>query len=300
MSPAPPWPGALFVATNLAVSSLGWSASFVFMKLMAGSVDPLVIAAVRGVVAGLALAAFLALTGTSLMPRSREEAVQWLVIGTLNGFVPNILTAYALVHIGASLAAMIQASGPLVVALAAHAMFASEALTARRLAGVVIGLAGMTLLIAPAIDLSAGIGLPGVLAMTGTMLCYAAATLYVRTLARTEANRLAFGQQSVSGLAAVPIALAVLGPQGFAPALPNAWLLLGLGTVSTAIPVIFFMRVLTRAGPTAAAMNSYLMPVWATLLAVLILGETVGWREIAALLVILAGVALVTARPRAA
>ena len=71
-----------------------------------------------------------------------------------------------------------------------------------------------------------------------------------------------------------------------------------LGTLSTAVPITIFMGTLVRHGPTKAAMVGYLMPVFATILAVVFLGESVGLREIAGGAVILSGVWLVSASKR--
>lgn len=291
-------PSFAFVASHLLVSSFCWATSFVFIKLMAGAIDPITLSAVRASVAALALLAFFTIAGIDVMPRGRAEFRQWLVIGTLNGWVPNITTAYAVMEIPAALAAMIQAAGPIVVAIAAHLAFAGEALDRRRALGVAIGFVGMTLLIAPAMSFDQSVSVSGVVAMIVTMLSYAACTIYIRHVRADDPNRLAFGQQSISGAVAIPLALAWAGTTGLAAIQTNLHLLVALGILSTAVPVLFWMRVLARAGPTKAAMNGYLMPVWATLLAVLVLGETVGIREIVAAAIIFAGVALVTA-PRA-
>ena len=70
--------------------------------------------------------------------------------------------------------------------------------------------------------------------------------------------------------------------------------LLALGVLATAIPTVFFMRLIRGAGPTRAAMVVYLQPVWATVLAILFLGEHVSLREVLGAVVVLAGVAIVS------
>lgn len=295
---ASPGPSTAFVTLHLLGSSFGWATSFVFMKLAGNDVAPIVVAACRATVAMLALVLiFGVIGGRNMLPR-REDWGRWLVIGTLNGWAPNLMTAYALTLIPAGLAAMIQAAGPLVVALLAHVMFASERLDGRRALGVLAGLIGMALLIGPAAIPGGPVDPFGALAMAGTMLSYALCTLYIRSLPAAEPDRLAFGQQSVSGLAAIPMALFWVGPMGFLPALDHVWNLLALGVIATAVPVTLFMRVLRAAGPTRASMNSYLMPLWATMLAVFVLGESIGLREIIGGIVVLGGVALVTAPRR--
>jgi drug/metabolite transporter (DMT)-like permease len=191
---------------------------------------------------------------------------------------------------------MIQASGPLIVAVLAHLMFADERLDARRLAGVLVGLAGMGVLIGPA---AFGAVEPwGALAMVLVATCYAVGNLYVRLIPRADPARLALGQQLFSGIPATLLALAVLGPAAFAGVPDRILPLVALGVLATAIPILLFMRLIRGAGPTRASMVGYLQPVFAASLGVLFLGESIGAREFVGGAVVLAGVALVSARGR--
>jgi drug/metabolite transporter (DMT)-like permease len=73
-----------------------------------------------------------------------------------------------------------------------------------------------------------------------------------------------------------------------------------LGVLATAIPILLFMRLIRGAGPTRAAMASYLVPVWATVLAILFLGERVSLREVVGAVAVLSGVAIVSSTGRVA
>jgi drug/metabolite transporter (DMT)-like permease len=285
-------PGFAFIATSLASCSLFWASSFLFIKLMDGALPPLAIAAARGVIGGLTLALWFILSGRSIVPR-RDELRHWLVLGTLNGWVPNVLVAYALLTLAVGKAAMIQASGPLMTAIIAHLAFSDERLTQRRLAGVLTGLAGMALLVGPK-AMEGGASLLAVLAMVGVTLCYAIGNAYAKTAHATEPSRLALGQQVVSGLAALGITLAIEGWPAFAKAQHHLWALLALGVFSTAIPITIYMRLIREAGPTRAAMTGYLMPMWATLLGVAVLNERLGQLEITGGIIVLIGVYVVT------
>jgi drug/metabolite transporter (DMT)-like permease len=188
---------------------------------------------------------------------------------------------------------MIQASSPLIVALLSHALFAEERLTPRRLVGVVVGFAGMGILIGPA-ALPGGVSTTGVLTMLAIACSYAVANVYVRTVKQAEPARLALGQQICSGFAATTLALVLAGPSAFMPVPAHLPPLIALGAAATALPVVLFMTLIRRAGPTRASMVGYLMPVWTAVLAVLFLGETIGLREVLGGAVVLAGVALVS------
>ncbi|MCB5174341.1 DMT family transporter [Microvirga lenta] len=288
----PSAPTPVFLVANLIACSMLWSTSFLFIKL-SGEVNPFVLAATRGLLGASALASWFAVQARSIRPE-RGEWRHWAILGALNGWVPNVLVAFALTQIGTAPAAMIQASGPLIVAVLAHLLFADERLTARRLAGVLVGLAGMGILIGPAALPDSGLSPWGALAMVATALSYATANLYVRSIRHADPARLALGQQICSGLPATVLALALAGPSAFAAVPPSAAPLVALGIVSTALPILLFMRLIRRAGPTRASMVGYLQPVWTATLAVLFLGETIGVREMIGGAVVLTGVALVS------
>ncbi len=292
MSPSPK-----FIVTHLLACSIGWASGFLFIKLGSAGVPPPVVAAMRGLIAAAAFGLYFAAQRRAFWPRGREWR-DWAVLGLLNGWGPNVLVAYALDHIGTAPAAMIQASSPLIVAVLAHAMFADERLGPRRALGVLTGFAGMAVLIGPAaFDL---VNAAGVTAMVAVSVSYALGNIYVRTIPQVEPVRLALGQQLFSGVPVTVLALAALGPAGFAAVPQNAAALIALGLIGTAFPNLFFMRLIRRAGPTRAAMVGYLVPVWAALLAIAFLGETIGLREIAGGAVVLAGVAVVSSTGRRA
>lgn len=291
-------PTPSFLATHLLGCSILWASGFLFIKL-AGTVNPFVIASIRGLLGAATLALFFLVQGRSLMPQGREWRV-WLVLGTFNGWGPNVLVAYALTQITAASASMIQAASPLIVALAAHALFADERLALKRLVGVLVGFVGMGILIGPAGFPDSGVSAAGALAMVAVALSYAAANIFARAVKDADPTRLALGQQFFSALPATGLALALAGPAAFAPVPEHALPLLGLGILGTAIPVLLFMRLIRGAGPTRAAMVGYLLPVWATLLAILFLGEEVGARELSGGAIVLIGVAIVSFTGRVA
>ena len=91
---------------------------------------------------------------------------------------------------------MVQAAGPIMVAVIAHGLYPEERLDARRVAGVLVGFVGMGLLIGPAaLPGLEGMSLPHALAMVATAALYSVGALYVRAIPKAEPIRLAFGQQ---------------------------------------------------------------------------------------------------------
>lgn len=288
---------APLLAQMLACSCL-WAGAFLLMKLVASDLSPLALTAVRGIMGSLLLGAWLLVRGQGIVPRGREWG-DWIVLGLLQGVVPNALTAFALTQITAGLTAMIQASAPLMVAVLAHALFADERLTPRRGGGVLVGFSGMVILLGPAALSDASASRLGVLAMAASAVSYAFGNLYVRTITAPQPLRLAFGQQAFSGVPAVAAVLLHIGPSGFAGASDHVLTLALLGAFGTALPIVLYMNILRLAGPTLGSMNGYLVPIWTIALGVALLGEVPTPQEILAGGLIIAGVAIVSSARRA-
>lgn len=285
-------PTPTFILSHLFACSFLWGSAFLFVKL-SGNLNPFVLASMRGVIGAASLASWFALQGKSILPKPHEWRV-WAFLGTFNGWLPNVLVAYALAQIPTAPAAMIQASSPLIVAVMSHLLFVEERLTLQRLSGILVGFAGMGILIGPAALPESGVSLTGIAAMVLVACSYAAANVYVRTVKNVDPARMALGQQIGSGTAATMLALVVAGPGAFAPAILHLAPLLALGAASTALPILLFMHLIRRTGPTRASMVGYLAPVWTVLLAVLFLNESVGLRECLGGAIVMSGVALVS------
>jgi drug/metabolite transporter (DMT)-like permease len=290
MSPSLPNPSRSFVLGHLFACSLFWGSSFLIIKLMGGQVSPWVIASCRGLVGACTLAIWISLMGQIPWPR-RDEIRDWLILGTTNGWLPNVLVAFALTRLDSGPAAMIQAAGPLVTAVIAHLAFADERLTGPRFAGIVLGFLGVALIIGP--EALEGRGtIAGILAMMGVALGYATGNIYTRTIRNADPARLALGQQFVSGIVATFLALIFMGAAGYAPVPANALPLIALGVVATALPMAIFMRLITHAGPTRAALTGYLVPTVAVILGIAVLGERLSLMQGVGALTVLAGLGL--------
>ncbi len=68
--------------------------------------------------------------------------------------------------------------------------------------------------------------------------------------------------------------------------------IVSLGVVSTAIATVVYFELVTRAGPSFLALINYLIPIWAVGLGVVVLGERPQWSPLAALVLVLAGIAV--------
>lgn len=287
---------AVPLIVQMLVCSFLWGSAFILLKIAGTTLSPLALTAVRGLLGGSLIAIFMAFTGHNVLPRGRELR-DWIVLGFLQGVVPNTLTAYALTQISAGLTSMIQASTPLIVAVLAQMLFASERLTLKTALGLLTGFTGMVLLIGPAAFGAGEVNTAGVLAVVAVAVSYALGTLYVRGIPNAQPMRLALGQQLFSGLPTFAAVMAMGGATAFAPALGILPVLAVLAIFGTAVPIVLYMNILRKAGPTLGSMNGYFLPPWTILLGFVLLGEPLSLREIVATAIVLSGVVIVSLKP---
>ncbi len=288
----PPLTGAALWVRLVTIAAL-WGGALPLIRYLSGYLTPFAMAGVRGVLAAVVVFLFLWMRG-QLGGFTRKVAVGALVLGTFSGVLPNTLLPIALMRIEAAPAALIQATGPLMITLLAGLFLPGEKPTARMMLGIGIGFAGILLVIGPG-----GLG-EGTLLAVGLLLIatlsYAISTIWVRKAPRGPAAALALGQQAVSGLGAGTLALMVDGPAALVQP-GEVWVLaVVLAIFATAIPLTLFLGLATRARAADAAMVGYLQPVFATVIAALWLGEVPAWQVVAGGMVVLAGVAVVTTR----
>jgi drug/metabolite transporter (DMT)-like permease len=118
----------------------------------------------------------------------------------------------------------------------------------------------------------------------------------VRLISGGDPLRLAFGQQAFSALPSIVLALVFDPAPRAMAAFPLALWCLGIGLVATAAPMTVYMRLLTAAGPTRAALVYYLLPLWAAILGMIFLREEITLRQALSGAALLAGVWLATRR----
>jgi drug/metabolite transporter (DMT)-like permease len=271
-----------------------WGFSFPLLRLVALEMHPIALAALRGLFAAFGVFLFL------LVARQFHGPFQlrhWLVLGSTNGWVPNLLTAFALSRIEAAPAALIHATTPLVVALIAFPLLSEERLGPRGAAGMALAFAGVALILGPA-AFSGNASFVGGLLILLSCCSYAAGTVYARIVRPGAPAQLAFGQQFVSGAVA---GLVALGTTPVVEFVQPAWVIASialLGIVVSALPLTMFLSLVARARVTDAAMVGYLQPPFAAAGGAVMLGEVPSLLVIAGGAVVLAGVWLGTSRPR--
>jgi drug/metabolite transporter (DMT)-like permease len=222
------------------------------------------------------------------------------ILGLINGALPFSLIVWGQSHISAGLASILNATTPLFGVVIAHYFTGDEKLTAGRLAGVMTGFAGVAVMIGADALQALGVNVFAQLAVLTGALCYAVGTIYARRFRGVGLSPMATaaGQVVATSLLLVPVMLIVDQPWTLpAPSMQALLALLGVAVLSTALAHIIYFRILSTAGATNLMLVTFLIPVSAIILAILLLGETLQPKQIAGMLMIGAGLALIDGRP---
>ncbi len=274
--------------------SLLWGGAFLFSKIAVEAIPTFTMVALRVGLAALALLLWLRIQGLAI-PRHIWFAC--LVMGFLNNIIPFGLNFWGQKEVGISTAAIVNSTTPLWTILLAHFVTDDEKLTGLRLAGVLVGIAGVGLLIGP--EALSGLGTAGLsqLAFLGATFSYAIALMWARRFRGLSPVVPAAGQLIGSSLLAIPTALVVDKPWTLPmPSLEVIASVIALAVASTALAYRIYFALMARNGAGNAALVTMLVPPSAMLLGWGILGETPTMPALIGFAVILFGLALVDGR----
>ena len=238
-----------------------WGSSFLFIKLALAGFDPATLALCRTVLGG----GFLIAIGWLMGKRPPVERRLWLmllILGLIGNAVPFVMINTGQQYIDTSLSAILITTVPLFTLGVAH-FFSDDKFAWRKLAGVILGFAGVLILLGPAA--LKGIGSE----FTGQLLAMGAALL-------------------------LPISFGIGDPLASKPTLVPALALLALSVLSTGMNILMMFVLIQRTGPNFVAMNNYISPLVGVAWGAIFLAEPLTWTKLAATLTVLAGVAVGT------
>jgi len=285
----------------LYVLSAVWGGSFFFASIVVRELPPLLTAACRMGLAALIVTTITLASGRRL-PLRRGILGSFLVMGFLSATMPPWLAALSQTQITSGLASILNATTPIWTVLLAHLFTSDEKITANRLTGVLLGLLGMAIMMAPdLLAMSGGIGLGPLLGQGAMLLCagfVAIAGIFGRRFHRLglPVTVTTSGQLCSAALMLIPAALILDRPWTLPPPSMQAIAaLLGLAVISTVGASLLYFRVMARAGSNVNLVT-LLVPVNSILLGVLFLDERLEARHLVGMLAIAGGLVAIDGR----
>lgn len=275
-----------------------WGGSFLFNAILVTELPIITIVAIRVTVAALALWGFVCVTGRKI-PASPKVWGALLILGVLNNAIPFSLIVQGQTQITSGLASILNATTPLFTILVAGFFLTDERFSILRVLGVIVGFSGVILMVGPEALGGLEADFWAQLCALGAALSYGFASVFGRRFRELKVDpvMVATGQVTMSSLVLWPMALWIDGPQDILGLSFNAAAsMFGLAVLCTSFAYILYFRILERAGATNISLVTFLVPISAIILGVLVLGESIFIKEIIGMTLIGLGLAIIDGR----
>ena len=279
-----------------------WGSTFYAIRVGVHEVPPLLLAAIRFTIAGVALFAWAAAKGEPLPSRRQWGAtavVAFLIFVVDYGFL-----FWAEQRVPSGTAAVILATIPAFMALSEITLLRTERLTVRLSCALLIGLAGVIVLVDPALGMS---GTPvytlGAVGLLVSAISWSTASVLSKRLPMAPSKVMsAAAQMLVGGLLLCVVAAAAGEERGFHPAAVSAGAWMALAYLIVAGSIVGFTAytwLLHHHSPTKVGTYAYINPVVAVVLGHFLGGEVLDIRTVLGTVLILASVIVITTRRKA-
>lgn len=270
-----------------------WGTSFLFIKIVVSEIGPFTLVAGR---LGLAALSMVLLLRVRRIPFPRERRVwgSFAVVGLLNGALPFTLISWGEQYIPSGWAALLQATTPIFTILFAHVLTRDDRIDLRKALGVLVGFAGVGLLMWPELRAGLSASVWGMLAIVGSSASYALASIFARSRLQGQPPMAsAAGQFTMGFLYILPLAFILERPFAIAPSgqVLASWVTLSL--MGTVVAYVIYFALLARTSATFTTMVTYIVPINGLVLGALVLNEHLSPMLLVSLVLVSAGVLLV-------
>jgi drug/metabolite transporter (DMT)-like permease len=275
------------------VAGLIWGASFLFIELALSFLTPIGVAFWRTAFGALAMLLAM-LIFRSKLPSSFEAWRHLTLAGILMSSVPFVLFAYAQTQVTSALAAIINSVTPITTVIVVLIAFRTEKLKPHVVVGLVVGLFGVLIVLGAWQGLGDNDPM-AILALLVAVTLYGIGTPYVRKYVSplnlpTEVS--VFGQIGTAALTLLPVYLLSGSLVTATPELPAIGAIVVLGALGSGFAYLLFYKILDVVGSAIASSVTYITPIIAVILGVVLLGEQLHWYEPVGGLIVILGAAI--------
>jgi drug/metabolite transporter (DMT)-like permease len=278
----------------LVVLAAIWGSSFIFMRVLAPALGPVVTTDMRLLIAGIVLTLFLRLKNQRL--DLAKNLKQYVIIGLLNSGIPFLLFSFAALHLPSSISVIINSLTPLFGVLFSI-LWLNETMTAKKISGIALGIIGVIIIRGSGnLELTLMTTIAMAACVLATML-YGLASTYVKLRATDIApSAVATGSQLVAGILFLPLIY-------FFPIRTELTVQIVLTTIAfavfcSAIAYVIFYRLLKNLGTTKALSVTFLIPVFGFIWGYIFLQEEITVIMVIGSLLVLSGIYFVTGKER--
>lgn len=277
-----------------------WSTSFLWIKIGVQDIGPMALTAFRmvfGALTAIAIAVYQKLS----FPRDAKTWGLFAILGPASLAIPVFLISWGEQTIDSAVASILNATVPLFTLLIAHFWIHDDKITFQKTLGLLIGFAGVLILMSKDLLASEHGSVIGQLAVILASLFYAGSAVAIRKYTQHINNTM----RGVGLLMTSAVLMWVVGPVAERPfeipSLPITWVAaLWLGVLGSGLAMIMMYYLIHEIGPTRASLVTYLFPVGGVILGVLFLNEHLSWQLLAGTVLIIASLAVVNYRRKTA
>jgi drug/metabolite transporter (DMT)-like permease len=232
------------------------------------------------------------------LPRSPKDWTPLLVLGITNVAIPFFLISWGEQEIDSAVAAILDATVPLFTILIAHYLLHDDKMTVSKVLGLLMGFAGVIILMSKDIGDSLGSVL-GQLAVVLASAFYAGSAVYARKTTEETPGILRSAGPLVSATAVMWLATFLVESPLEIPQLGITWIaLLFLGILGSGVAFIMAYYLIHEIGPTRTSMVTYLFPLGGVILGVAFLDEPLSWQLLAGAVLIILSLAVANMQPK--
>jgi drug/metabolite transporter (DMT)-like permease len=249
-----------------------WGASYTFIRVGVATIPPITLIAARTAIAGIMLWAVMLWRGMRL-PSDAANWRRFLFQACLNSVIPWTLLAFGERTLEAGLATILNSTSPIFTVLLSLAVSRREALTPRKLVGVVTGMAGISLIVG--VQALGGFG-QQLMAQILTVLaavCYAGAAIFGRGFKNLDPIAPAAGSLICGAAILIPASLSMERPWMLEPSTSSVLALIALAVFSTALAFVIYFRLIRTLGSVGTTAQAYLRVPVGVAFGVMLLGE---------------------------
>jgi drug/metabolite transporter (DMT)-like permease len=270
-----------------------WGGSYTFVKLGVATIPPITLIEGRTLIAGVLLLLIMAGRGVRL-PSDGATWRRFMFQACLNSVIPWTLIAWAERSVDAGLATILNSTSPIFTFFLTLAIAGQDALSLRKVFGVVVGMMGICLIVGVQAFHGIGEQLAAQIAIVVATICYAGGAVFSRGFKGLDPMAPATGSLICGAAVLLPISLVVEHPWTVVPSAASLLALLGLAVFSTAIAFVIYFRLIQTLGSVGTTAQAYLRVPIGVALAVWVLGESLSPTAWIGLGCVVAGVAAMT------
>ena len=270
-----------------------WGASYTFIRIGVATIPPITLIAGRTLIAGVLLLAIMRWRGVR-MPADAATWRRFLFQACLNSVIPWTMIAWGERTLDAGLATILNSTAPIFTFFLTFAVTRHEAVTSRKLLGVVAGMAGICMIVGVQALSGFGAELTAQIVMVLAAIAYAGAAILGRGFRDLDPMVPAAGSLLCGAVILIPVSLVVERPWTLQPSTASVLALLALAVFSTAFAFVIYFRLIGTLGSVGATAQAYLRVPIGVALGVLFLGEQLSSTAWIGLGCVVVGVAAMT------